>query len=63
MASGPPSPGRLSDKIKGKAESGDGFCITRSDGCNLPPHGVKETVSGRADAINLMTFPFAQFID
>ena len=55
-----------SDKISGKplpVWSGDGFFFTRSDGRDYSPRRMKETVSGRCDAINWMTLLFAQFID
>jgi len=63
---GKPSPERLTDKISGKAAAGlkaaTAFSL-RAQTAAITPRAVKETVSGRADAINLMTFPFAQFID
>jgi hypothetical protein len=55
-----------SDKISGKplpVWNGDGFFLTRSDGRDYSPRRMKETVSGRCDAINWMTLLFAQFID
>ncbi|MCP3395391.1 hypothetical protein NLM27_42490 [Bradyrhizobium sp. CCGB12] len=42
---------------------GDDFFFTRSDGSDYPSHHMKETVSGRCDAINWMTLLLAQFID
>jgi hypothetical protein len=64
MASGAPSLECLSDKISGKAAAGLRrlllYALRRP---RLPPRRVKETVSGRADAINWMTLLFAQFID
>jgi hypothetical protein len=43
--------------------NGDGCFFMRSDGRDYPPRRMKETVSGRCDAINWMTLLFAQFID
>ncbi|MET4091283.1 hypothetical protein [Bradyrhizobium sp. S3.5.5] len=54
-----------SDKISGKALpvwNGDGFFM-RSDGRDYSPRRMKETVSGRCDAINWMTLLFEQLID
>jgi hypothetical protein len=57
----PPSPKRISDEISGRPRRRLFLYALRRP--QLPPRAVKETVSGRADAISLMMFPFAQFID
>jgi hypothetical protein len=55
---------RLAEKSRRRAESGDGFSL-RAHTTPLSPHGVKKQSAGAPafDAINWMTFPFAQFID
>ncbi|MCS3495538.1 hypothetical protein M2189_005503 [Bradyrhizobium japonicum] len=58
----PGMPQRQDEKKPPPVWSGDDF-FTRSDGGDYPPRRMKETVSGRCDAINWMTLLFAQFID
>ncbi|KGT72959.1 hypothetical protein JEY40_33615 [Bradyrhizobium japonicum] len=59
----PGMPQRQDEKKPPPVWNGDDFFFTRSDGSDYPPRRMKETVSGRCDAINWMTLLFAQFID
>ena len=63
MASGAPGLNASLAEKPPPVWNGDGFFFTRSDGRGYPPRRMKETVSGRCDAINWMTLLFAQFID